>query len=102
MTMDGGASTIDCELVADGLPHPRRLSLRLAEGATVADAMRAACAAWGEAMPDAGQFHVGVWGLEARLEQPVRDGDRVEWYCALPNDPRSARRARAARPRGGG
>jgi len=87
---------IACELVADRLPQPRRLRLQLPADATVADAVQAACAAWGEAAWDWSRMHVGVWGVAAPPGQPLADGDRVELYRALPNDPRTARRARVA------
>jgi uncharacterized protein len=36
----------------------------------------------------------GVWGRKARLEQVLRDGDRVEIYRPLEVDPKLARRER--------
>ena len=100
MSDTGGEATIDCELVADRVSQSRHLRLRLPQGATVADAVRAACETWGEAVPDSAQAPVGVWGVEVRPTQPLRSGDRVELYRALPNDPRAARRARAATRKG--
>jgi putative ubiquitin-RnfH superfamily antitoxin RatB of RatAB toxin-antitoxin module len=38
---------------------------------------------------------VGVFGQRAGLDQPLRDGDRVELYRPLVVDPKEARRARA-------
>ena len=40
---------------------------------------------------------VGIFGETARLQDAVRDGDRVEIYRPLVADPKEARRARAAR-----
>ena len=40
---------------------------------------------------------VGVWGRKARLEQVLRDGDRVEVYRPLQVDPKLARRERFRR-----
>jgi putative ubiquitin-RnfH superfamily antitoxin RatB of RatAB toxin-antitoxin module len=37
---------------------------------------------------------VGIWGRVARLEQPVREGDRIEIYRPLKVDPKLARRER--------
>ena len=46
---------------------------------------------------------VGVFGKLARLDAPLRDGDRVEIYRPLIADPKEARRGRARRaPRKGG
>ncbi len=39
---------------------------------------------------------VGVFGRLARADAPLRDGDRVEIYRALREDPKSARRRRAS------
>ena len=38
---------------------------------------------------------VGVWNRAARLEQHVREGDRIEIYRPLQVDPKEARRVRA-------
>lgn len=97
MRETGGLPAIACEFVVDVLPLPRRLALSLPHGSTAADALRIACETWGEAVPDPGQARLGVWGVEVRPAQPLQSGDRVEWYRALPNDPRTARRARARR-----
>jgi len=46
---------------------------------------------------------VGIFGRVVSLDEPVRDGDRVEIYRPLPADPRSRRRREAgARIRGQG
>ena len=92
--------TIECELVADVMPRPRHIQLKLSAGATVADALEAACAAWGEAGEACRQLAVGVWGEAVQPTRPLRSGDRVELYRQLPNDPRAARRARASGVRG--
>ena len=39
----------------------------------------------------------GIWGRKARLQQLLRDGDRVELYRPLQVDPKVARRERFAR-----
>ncbi|MGA9033958.1 MAG: RnfH family protein [Sulfuricaulis sp.] len=40
---------------------------------------------------------VGIFGVIARLQDAVHDGDRVEIYRPLVADPKEARRKRAAR-----
>ncbi len=95
-----GPVTIDCELVADVMPRPRHINLKLLAGATVSDAVDAACEAWGEAGQACRQLAVGVWGEAVQPTRPLRSGDRVELYRQLPNDPRAARRARASGVRG--
>jgi hypothetical protein len=39
---------------------------------------------------------LGVWGRRAKLDDALRDGDRVEIYRPLQVEPKEARRARAA------
>lgn len=81
-------------------PAPRQVlqwALELPEGATLGDAVaasgwRAACPAPAAEPPD-----VGVWGRRANLQQPARDGDRVEIYRPLRVDPKVARRERFRR-----
>jgi putative ubiquitin-RnfH superfamily antitoxin RatB of RatAB toxin-antitoxin module len=41
--------------------------------------------------------NVGIFGVACKLDQLVRDGDRVEIYRALVRDPKEARRQRALR-----
>ena len=72
-------------------PAPREVReqvLELAEGATVADALRA-CGL----VPGAGEA-VGVWGRKAEASQRLRDRDRVEIARPLRVDPKLARRER--------
>lgn len=46
---------------------------------------------------DLARNRVGIFGELAALDDPVRDGDRVEIYRPLRADPKEARRKRAAR-----
>ena len=66
------------------------VSLRLPDGATVADAL-AASGLGGNAF--------GIFGREVPAGHPLRDGDRVEIYRPLAADPKEARRRRALRRR---
>jgi uncharacterized protein len=61
--------------------------LELAEGATVAAALRAAGLS-----AEAG---VGIFGRLVALDRLLADGDRVEVYRPLRQDPREVRRRRA-------
>ncbi|MGH8738340.1 MAG: RnfH family protein [Burkholderiales bacterium] len=72
------------------------LSVSLAPGATVADALEACgiCARHPEFDP--ARQAVGIFGRRVRLNQRLRQDDRVEIYRALITDPKSARRRRAA------
>ncbi|MCE7031307.1 RnfH family protein [Lysobacter sp. GX 14042] len=71
---------------------PRRHELRaveLPEGATVADALRAA--GWSTGVEGA----VAVFGVVADAATVLHEGDRVELLRPLVVDPREARRRRA-------
>ncbi|MGN7918086.1 RnfH family protein [Lysobacter sp. ESA13C] len=73
---------------------PRRfeaLTVELADGATVADAL--AAAGWGA---DAEISGYAVFGVKAVADTPLRDGDRLELLRPLQIDPKEARRRRAA------
>lgn len=72
------------------------LSARLAPGATVGDALEACgiCALHPEIDP--ARQALGIFGRRAKLNQRLRQDDRVEIYRALIADPKSARRQRAA------
>ncbi|MDR6889059.1 MULTISPECIES: RnfH family protein [Variovorax] len=82
-------------------PAPREVFeqvLRLAAGATVADAVKASGLAlrfpqldWHQSMTP------GIWGREADWSQPLKDGDRVELCRPLAVDPKVARRERFQR-----
>jgi putative ubiquitin-RnfH superfamily antitoxin RatB of RatAB toxin-antitoxin module len=75
-------------------PAPRQVlehHLELPAGATIRDALQA-CGLAGED-PAA----VGIWGRKAPLEQPLREGDRVEVCRPLLVDPKVARRERFRR-----
>ena len=43
----------------------------------------------------------GIFGVVQPAETPVQDGDRIEIYRPLPDDPKSIRRRRASRRRAG-
>jgi hypothetical protein len=78
------------------LALPRRhlaAALRLVEGATVADALRAA------GLPLEGVAGFAIFGERATPATPLRDGDRVELLRPLLADPKEARRRRAVTQR---
>jgi putative ubiquitin-RnfH superfamily antitoxin RatB of RatAB toxin-antitoxin module len=85
--------------VAYALPDRQWLvSVELADGARVRDAVEAVMAA-GE-LPaldfDCDELSLGVWGKEVAPEKAVADGDRVEIYRPLKADPKEVRRALAS------
>ncbi len=69
--------------------------LQLPAGSCVADALRecAFAAPMAAAVID-GALSVGRWGRLCGIDQPLRDGDRVELYRPLRVDPKDARRQR--------
>lgn len=81
------------------------VALDVAEGATVADALRIADVAQRiDMIPD--DAGLAIFGQRVDGSTPLRDGDRVEITRPLVCDPKVARRARAAgsnagRPRAG-
>lgn len=81
-------------VVASAPGAAEECELRLPEGATVDDALRASANA-GLQVP--AQAAVGIWGRVVRRDQVLREGDRVELYRALAVDPKVARRQRFAR-----
>jgi uncharacterized protein len=78
-------------------PQPRVVhewALSLPPGATVLQALEASGLKVAFPQADLTQAVVGVWGRRARLEQQLRDRDRVEIYRELKVDPKLARRER--------
>ena len=63
-------------------------------GATVLQALQASGLAAAFPDLDLREAGVGIWGRKARLEQLLRDRDRVEVYRPLMVDPKLARRER--------
>jgi len=76
------------------------VTLRLPDGATVADAIAAAgwpalaSAAQGDAAFAAAGLSAAVWSKGRALAHVLRDGDRVEVLRSLQIDPMAARRVR--------
>ncbi len=70
-------------------------SLELEEGATIADALRAARDRPPFSNLPLASMPVGVFGRPAGRDTLLKPGDRVELYRPLVMDPREARRRRA-------
>jgi hypothetical protein len=75
-----------------------RVSLGLAPGASVGDALRASGLVERHGLAP-GSLVAGVWGRKQPLETVLRDRDRVELYRPLQVDPKEARRLRYKRAR---
>jgi len=90
-----------CLVAVDGPQGPLLWELVLDAEATIAVALAVARAQL-EPGPQAGAIdwegsEVGLWGVRCGRQVVPRDGDRVELYRPLPDDPRQRRRQRARR-----
>ena len=82
--------------VVYALPERQALaSVRLEEGATVADALSAVAGMAPFSSLDLARVPVGVFGESVGREAKLHEGDRVEIYRPLLVDPKDARRRRA-------
>ncbi len=71
------------------------VTLRLAPGATLRDAILQSGMLERHPEIDLAVQKLGVFGEPAAADRPLADGDRVEIYRALATDPKEARRRRA-------
>ncbi len=71
------------------------VTLAIEEGATVEAAIKASGLL--ERFPEIAlsELKAGIFGAVCKLEQPVREADRIEIYRPLFHDPKEARRQRA-------
>ena len=74
-----------------------RVSLDLAPGSTVLDAIQASGLL--QRLPEIKLSRAGVWGRPASPDTRLRDRDRVEIYRPLIADPKEIRRRRAGKAR---
>ena len=87
------------QIVVAYAPTPRNvqeISLTLAGGSTVGDAIAASALLVSLADFKSQDLVAGIWGRKATLLSPLRHLDRVEIYRPLKVDPKVARRARFA------
>ena len=82
---------IKVEVVYALAAEARVVQLELAAGSTVLDAVRAS------GFPAGGKF--GIYGRRVPGQTALREGDRVEVYRPLAEDPKEARRRRARKRR---
>lgn len=74
---------------------PRVYSVAVAKDASVFEAIRLSMVLKERPGIDLRRQRVGVFGRFVALSDPVKAGDRIEIYEALPFDPKDARRKRA-------
>jgi putative ubiquitin-RnfH superfamily antitoxin RatB of RatAB toxin-antitoxin module len=88
---------IDVE-VAYATPEQQMIvALKIPEGATAGDAINASGLL--NRFPEIGGIDImsGIFGSVCRLDQRLKQADRVEIYRPLIHDPKEARRKRAAK-----
>ncbi|MDD1613783.1 MAG: RnfH family protein [Methylococcaceae bacterium] len=73
------------------------VALKMPEGATVEQAIHASGLLNRFQEIDGADLKVGIFGSVCKLDQSVRQADRVEIYRPLIHDPKEARRQRAAK-----
>lgn len=73
--------------------------VRLAPGATAADAVHASGILARHPEIDLGRSKLGVYGKVVAPQSRLADGDRIEIYRPLAMDPKEARRRRALKKR---
>jgi hypothetical protein len=71
-------------------------SLSVAQGAVIADALSLLAADQDFLGIDLHGSAVGIFGKVAHRQQPLKDGDRIEIYRPLLEEPKLARRRRAS------
>jgi len=86
-----------CRVVCDTPQGITECDVNLRTEATIAEALEAAMRQLGEGAADWRGAATGIYGRLYAREHVPADGDRIELYRALKVDPRSSRRARAAK-----
>ena len=95
MTSHGDQQSIRVEVVLATPERQELVTLELATGSTLADAITRS------GLPEMFEdfeldpAKVGIFGHKASPDQVLRDGDRVELYRPLVADPKEVRRQRA-------
>ncbi|HMM47586.1 MAG TPA: RnfH family protein [Thiobacillaceae bacterium] len=88
-------ASLDVEVVY-ALPHQQTLlRVQVAEGATVEEAIRASGVLAEHPEIDLAESKVGIFSKIVKLDEKIRDRDRVEIYRPLIADPKEVRRKRA-------
>jgi putative ubiquitin-RnfH superfamily antitoxin RatB of RatAB toxin-antitoxin module len=88
---------INIEIVYAQTQRSIAKSLKMAQGARIADALTLAASDQEFSGVDLANATVGIFGKVAQRDQLLKDGDRIEIYRALLEEPKLARRKRASR-----
>jgi uncharacterized protein len=89
---------IRIEIVYAEPKHSIIKSLTMTSGALVRDALAKAAADPAFSKVDMANSPVGIFGKLTRADQVLNDGDRIEIYRPLEQEPKVARRSRAHKP----
>jgi putative ubiquitin-RnfH superfamily antitoxin RatB of RatAB toxin-antitoxin module len=89
--------SIRIEIVYAQTGHSILKSLRLKHGATIAEALAAVAAEADFSRLNLQDSPVGIFGKIMRRDVQLNDGDRIEIYRPLLEEPKLARRRRAGR-----
>jgi len=90
------AKSISVEVIYARRDKAERVPVKLPEGSTVAQAIEFSGLLQKLPEIDLGKLKVGIYAKLVKLDQPLRDRDRVEIYRPLIADPKEVRRQRAA------
>ena len=96
-SMAEGGGCVAVEVVYAQTERAISKVVSLPSGSRVADALLAAAADPNFESVDLGDATLGIWGLVVGRDQVLTDGDRIEIYRPLAEDPKTARRNRARR-----
>jgi len=88
---------IDVEVAYANPEQQVIVALEMQEGVTVEQAIQASGLLNRFPEIDATDLKVGIFGSVCKLDQPLRQADRVEIYRPLIHDPKEARRQRAVK-----
>lgn len=99
---DADAARWVVEVVYAAPERQRLVSVSVPAGARVAEAIAVSGVLQEFPEIDLTSNRVGIFGQLTRLDEVLRDGDRVEIYRPLIADPKEARRKRAASRRAAG
>jgi putative ubiquitin-RnfH superfamily antitoxin RatB of RatAB toxin-antitoxin module len=75
----------------------REWTVSVPMGRLVCDVLSMCAVHWGVEVVKLTAMEVGVWGKRVSVDQPLRNGDRLEIYRPLRVDPKVARRERFVR-----
>src|SRR5271170_7622527 len=92
-------AVLHCLVACDTSKGVRLCALKLPDGATVSEALQAARARLAGEVIDWDGARCGIWGRQCARSAAIKDGDRIELYRELPQDPRQSRRAKVQRQR---